>query len=151
MIMEFPVDADQICFGHRSRKAARSVTRYFNERLRPIDIQITQLSILIVLSSTDGLSVAALAERLDLEASALLRNLKLLEERGLVAGDGGRGRNGRRTRLTKAARTLLSAAAPLWTRAQADLSAALGEEANQARQTLLNLEEAALHLSGESR
>ncbi len=50
-------------------------------------------------------SVAAMAEEVGVEPSALLRNLKLLEARGLVAGEGGRGRGGRRLAVTPQAPT----------------------------------------------
>ena len=77
------------CFGHRSRKAARAVTRAFNQRLKPFGLNISQYVLLGVIARGEHGSVAAMAEEVGVEPSALLRNLKLLESRGLVAGDRG--------------------------------------------------------------
>ena len=89
-----------LCFGHRSRKAARAVTRMFNQRLRPMGLNISQYVLLGVIAAGRTGSVAQMADEVGVESSALLRNLKLLEAKGLVASAGGRGRNGRRLTLT---------------------------------------------------
>jgi DNA-binding MarR family transcriptional regulator len=146
--MVFPSDAKLVCFGHRARMAARAVTRAYNSHLRPLNLQITQLSLLLAIEQDDTASIAVLADRLDLEASAVLRNLKILERRGLVANDGGRGRRGRRSSLTAQGKAMLAAAAPLWERAQSELTKGLNGRAEKTRTTLVNLESAALRMEG---
>lgn len=149
--MAFPDDVELVCFGHRARMAARAVTRVYNSHLRPLNLQITQLSLLIAIEQDDATSMAALADRLDLEASAVLRNLKILERRGLVANDGGRGRHGRRSGLTAQGKTILAVAAPLWERAQGELTKGLKGRAEKTRAALINLESAALRMEGSRR
>lgn len=146
MIMSLPADMSRLCFGHRSRMTARAVTRAFNARLRPLDVTITQYILLGTLTQAPDLSVAALADRLDLEPSALSRNLRLLEDRGLITSQGGRGPRGRRHTVTGAGLALLSAGVPIWTRIQADLAAALDGRADAVRDSLAALEDAALSL-----
>jgi DNA-binding MarR family transcriptional regulator len=148
--MTFPSNVDLICLGHRTRMAARAVTRAFNAHLRPLNLQITQLALLIAIEQDDTTSSAALAERLDIESSAVLRNLQILERRGLVTNDGGRGRRGRRSTLTAGGRRLLESAAPLWARAQNELSQELNGRAEETRATLVSLEDAALRMVGAS-
>jgi DNA-binding MarR family transcriptional regulator len=139
-------DAFLLCFGHRSRKAARAVTRALNQRLRPLDLQITQFILLGAVARQGDRSIASLAEEVCVEPSALLRNLKVLEDRGLVASLGGRGRAGRKLHLTASGQALVQHAMPIWRRAQDDLAAALGAEAQQTREALVRLERAALRL-----
>jgi DNA-binding MarR family transcriptional regulator len=146
MMVFLPADMAKICFGHRSRMTARAVTRAFNARLRPLNLQITQYTLLAAISMDGDRPIAALADELDLEPSTLQRNLKLLESRGLLTIDGGRGRNGRRHRITPAGFALLEAGVPIWTRIQADFASILGGRAEQTRAALAALERAALRL-----
>ena len=146
-----PEDMARFCFGHRSRKAARAVTRAFNLRLRPLNLQISQFILLGAVARGDDRSVAALAEEVGVEPSAALRNLRVLEERGLVSNSGGRGRGGRKLRVTEAGRALIAASLPHWTRAQDDLAALLEGQADETRAALVRLEQAALALERSER
>lgn len=141
-----PDDMSLFCFGHRSRKAARAVTRAFNQRLRPLNLQITQFILLGAITRSGDRSIAALAEEVGVESSAVLRNLRVLEERGLVINDGGRGRTGGRLQATRAGRLLIRRSLPAWRQAQADLAALLDGRADETREALLRLERAALTL-----
>ena len=141
-----PDDMAKICFGHRSRMTARAVTRAFNTRLRPLNLQITQYTLLAAISMDGDRSIAALADALDLEPSTLQRNLKLLENRALLTLKGGQGRKGRRLAITPAGLALLEAGVPIWTKIQADFAAILGGRAEQTRAALAALERAALRL-----
>jgi len=134
------------CFGHRSRKAARAVTRAFNQRLKPLNLQITQFILLGAIAREGDRSIAALADDVGVEPSAVLRNLRILEERGLVSNLGGRGRGGRKLRMTEAGRALIAGSMPAWRQAQADLAALLEGRADETREALVRLERAALAL-----
>lgn len=144
-------DMARFCFGHRSRKAARAVTRAFNQRLRPLNLQITQFILLAAVARADDLSVATLAEEVGVEPSAALRNLRLLEARGLVSNTGGRGRTGRKLRVTPLGRDLIADSMPLWTKTQNDLAALLDGQADETRAALLRLERAAMTLEQSER
>ncbi|KRB40366.1 MAG: MarR family transcriptional regulator [Pseudomonadota bacterium] len=144
-------EMDAFCFGHRSRKAARAVTRAFNLRLRPLNLNIAQFILLGVVARGEDRSVAAVADEVDVEPSALLRNLKLLEERGLIAITGGRGRRGRRIAITQAGLNLITSGVPIWVKAQSDLARALGGSADTTRAALVDLEQAALALENAER
>lgn len=144
-------DLAWFCFGHRSRKAARAVTRAFNLRLRPFNLQISQYILLGAIARSEDRSIAALAEEVGVEPSAVLRNLKVLEERGLVSNMGGRGRAGRKLRVTPQGHELIEASLPHWAKAQADLAALLEGQADETREALLRLERAALALEHSER
>lgn len=149
--MPAPDDMLWFCFGHRSRKAARAVTRAFNLRLKPLGLNISQYVLLGVIARDEHRSIAAMAEEVGVEPSALVRNLKLLEARGLVAGEGGRGRGGRQLAVTPAGADLINMTIPAWRQAQADLAAQLDGDADETRQALVRLERAALALERAER
>lgn len=140
-----------ICFGHRSRKAARAVTRAFNLRLKPFGLNISQYILLGAISRGEEQSIASLADEVGVEPSALLRNLKLLQTRGLVDSEGGRGRRGRRITITPAGLDLIAASIPSWIKAQRDLAHALAGSADATRAALADLEQAALALEKSER
>ena len=139
------------CFGHRSRKTARAVTRTFNQRLKPFGLNISQYVLLGVIARGEHRSIAAMAEEVGVEPSALVRNLRLLEARGLVAGEGGRGRGGRQLAVTPQGADLIEQTIPAWRRAQADLAARLEGDPDETRQALVRLEHAALALERAER
>ena len=149
--MPAPDDMLWFCFGHRSRKAARAVTRAFNLRLKTFGLNISQYVLLGVIARGEHRTIAAMAEEVGVEPSALVRNLRLLEDRGLVAGEGGRGRGGRQLAITSAGADLIMTTIPAWRQAQADLAELLEGDADETRQALVRLERAALALGRAER
>lgn len=132
------------CLGIASRGAARAATRAFDVHLDGLELQATQFPILVMVRLHGAEGIAMLAERLDLDASALTRNVQILERRGLVRAEGGRGRGGKRLTLTADGAALLERAAERWQTAQAAIVAEMGaEEATTLRRLLASLEVAA--------
>jgi DNA-binding MarR family transcriptional regulator len=126
--------ADQ-CLCFRARRVSRALTRMYDEALRPLGIQATQLTLLnaIALSGEEGGPMSATAELLAMDGTTLSRNLHPLEKAGLVRV--GRDLADRRVRialLTPAGRRLIEQALPRWKRAHRQVVAALG--AAQARE-----------------
>lgn len=105
------------CFCLGSRMTARAVTRAYNEVLAPLDLEVTEFTLLGVVARGRGGSITELAERLAYERTTLVRNFKRLVERGLIERDGDRGR-AVNYRLTPAGRALLDHAVPIWQAAQ---------------------------------
>ena len=112
------------CFCLQARMAARAITRQYNAALAPAGLEITEFSLLAALRSIEGESIADLAEQLAFERTTLVRNLKRLEERGLVMQTSLGGRAVWYA-LTTEGRALLRRGAPLWRKAQADVRSAL--------------------------
>jgi DNA-binding MarR family transcriptional regulator len=108
------------------RKLTRRVTQAYDRVLAGAGLTITQYSLLAHLGRGEGASVSALAARLGMDRTTLVRNLKPLEAAGWVRY--GERRAGKRAalELSVAGRARLRAAAPLWERAQSDLDALLG-------------------------
>ena len=108
------------------RKLTRRVTQAYDRVLAEAGLTITQYSLLAHLARGEGASVSALAARMGMDRTTLVRNLKPLEAAGWVRY--GERRAGKRAalELSAAGRARLRAAAPLWERAQNDLEALLG-------------------------
>lgn len=130
------------CFALQTRMAARALTRRYDRALRPLGLGSPQFGILSAVALSLDMSETALADRLGLERTTLVRNLKLLERKGWVEPVGGAGR-GLRHRLTEDGRAALEAARPVWAAVQAEVEAALGPETQAVRGSLRALRRAA--------
>jgi DNA-binding MarR family transcriptional regulator len=106
---------DCICFN--LRKAARAVSRIFDEELARVDLKNTQFSLLANLAALSPVAVTELAERVVMDRTTLSRNLVPLERDGLLRVDPGEDRRQRVVSLTTAGARKLRSAMPLWERA----------------------------------
>lgn len=111
------------------RRAARAVTRLYNQELRAERIEITQFTLLMALQRTGDVSQGRLGQVLALDSTSLTRMLKPLEKRGWVREREGEDRRFRIIGLTAAGRAKLEHGLPHWKRAQERLQGALGERA----------------------
>ena len=116
--MKQPLGIDQcVCFA--SRRAARQITRFYDAHLEPAGMRITQFLTLAALSQAGSVAVNALAERLDIERTAMGKMLGFLERDGLITihpspVDG----RSRLVGLTQEGRRRHAEASPLWLEAQ---------------------------------
>lgn len=115
------------CTGHGLRKAARALSRLYDEALAPAGVRGTQFDLLVALSLAQGAPVARVAEELGLDRTTLTRNLGPLERDGLVESVPDDDRRVRRLRLTERGHDVLADALPRWERAQHKVVAALGK------------------------
>ena len=113
-----PLGIDQ-CNCFTMRKANRQLSRFYDAHLEPAGLRITQFLTLAALNEVGSAAVNALAERLDIERTAMGKMVGFLERDGLVRihaspTDG----RSRLAELTAAGRRLHDKAAPLWQDAQ---------------------------------
>jgi DNA-binding MarR family transcriptional regulator len=113
-----PLGIDQ-CNCSAVRKASRQITRLYDSHLEPVGLRITQFLTLAALGEADGATINVLAERLDIERTAMGKMIGFLERDGFVtskpsASDG----RVRIVQLTEEGRQLHKKAEPLWERAQ---------------------------------
>ncbi|GLO57033.1 MarR family transcriptional regulator [Pseudomonas kermanshahensis] len=114
------------CICTHLRRAARGVSRHYDEALAGFGINVAQFSLLRHLQRLDRPSITTLAEAMGLERSTLGRNLRVLEADGLVALADGDDQRNRVVLLTDAGKALLQAAYPAWEQAQGLLVERLG-------------------------
>ncbi|MPV57475.1 MarR family transcriptional regulator [Burkholderia sp. HI2761] len=123
-----PIGVDQ-CNCFTVRKAARQISRLYDAYLQPSGLRITQFLILATLNERQSASVNVLAERLDIERTAMGKMIGFLERDGFVrvrpsAEDG----RIRLVELTPDGTKLFEQAAPLWHEAQHQFSVLNGTE-----------------------
>ena len=139
-------EAMDACACFNFRKAARAVTKLFDETLAPSGLRSTQLVILLnvaasqppVESEEPPATVIQLAREMVMDRSTLARNLKPLAKQRLIKITPGQDRRTRVVRLTARGRKVLAGAVPLWERAQQRFIEQVG--AKRWQSTLKNLQ-----------
>lgn len=129
------------CPGIRIRQAARLLTRVYDECLRPLGIQESQLAVLVAVArfGDAGAGLGALAGALVLDRTTLTRNVAPLERAGLLrVARSAKDARARVVVLTRAGQRMLEAAYPAWEEAQRRLRRALGAERLGALRAHLN-------------
>ncbi|WP_321802947.1 MarR family transcriptional regulator [Burkholderia sp. BCC1988] len=123
-----PLGIDQCnCFA--VRKASRQISRLYDSHLEPSGLRITQFLTLAALHEVGSTPVNALAERLDIERTAMGKMVGFLERDGFVTirpspTDG----RSRLVELTEEGRRLHDRASPLWQAAQREFERLNGAE-----------------------
>ncbi len=115
------------CACFNIRKAAREVTRFYDEMLAPSGIKATQFTMLGAVSISGAARMSELSDMLALDKTTLTRNLKPLEADGLIAIAAGADRRERIVSLTGAGTAALERALPNWREAQRRVAEDLGE------------------------
>jgi len=115
------------CLWQRTRAAARAITRYYDDELRPTGLRATQLGVLVGIAAKGELSISALSDELGMDRTTLTRNLRPLQERSLVALSPEGRHRARLVRLTPAGERSLAEAVTHWERAQSAMERRLGE------------------------
>ncbi|AZL67479.1 MULTISPECIES: MarR family winged helix-turn-helix transcriptional regulator [Pseudomonas] len=115
------------CICTHLRRAARGVSRHYDEALAGFGINVAQFSLLRHVQRLDRPSITSLAEAMGLERSTLGRNLRVLEAEGLVCLADGDDQRNRLVLLSEAGKARLEAAHPAWQQAQQQLVEQLGE------------------------
>jgi DNA-binding MarR family transcriptional regulator len=116
------------CTCNNLRKAARAVTQYYDEALRPSGIRATQFSLLSAIKEFGTVSIGVLAEESVMDRTTLTRNLKLLEDEGLITVAPGKDARVREVSLTPQAHERLAAATRYWRKAQAHMASTMGTD-----------------------
>ncbi len=125
------------CAGRNLRVAARAVTRYYDDVMRPSGLRVGQFSLLAIIKRSQPVTVTRLAELSAMDRTTLTRNLKPLEKDGLIDIRIGADKRVREIIITKKGKLALRHALPLWAQAQNHLTEGLGEV--QLRQLLAAL------------
>ena len=125
------------CLAYASRRAARAVTNVFNARMAPLELNVAQFGLLAAVAKMPGSTLSAIGEAMLLDESTMARNFIVLERRGLVEAEGGRGRSGKQVSLTPAGEKLHAEAARIWRRTNQRLAAEMESSEVAAGRTFL--------------
>ena len=111
------------CAGLNSRRAARRITQFLENRMAGSGLSLAQFGLMAHVAAASDDTLGALVERTGLDQTTLSRNLRALEREGLVEiavveTDLRR----RSVWLTETGARRLEAALPMWRRAHASLA-----------------------------
>jgi DNA-binding MarR family transcriptional regulator len=120
---------DVACWCTNFRRAALALTARYDEALAPHGLKVTQFSLLRAVQRRGRANLTELSGATGLDRSTLGRNLRRLEESGLVLLAPGDDHRDRVVALTRRGRTRVEAAALRWAELQASIDATLGEDA----------------------
>jgi DNA-binding MarR family transcriptional regulator len=122
------------CLCLHAQRAARALSRRFDETFRPLGLTSGQFSLLNALNRPAPPTLGQVAAVLAMDRSTVTANLKPLERSGLatVSVDP-EDRRGRRAGRTEAGRALLARATPVWVEEHARVEADLAVDAEALR------------------
>jgi DNA-binding MarR family transcriptional regulator len=122
----------ETCPGALSRLAARRISQFLDRELAPTGISAAQIALMAQIAAAEDDTLGALAARSGLEQSTLSRNLRTLENAGLIEIAAVESDLRRRSAwLTETGARRLESAIPLWRKAQARLAAAIAPALTQ--------------------
>lgn len=122
------IEMGKSCVCFITRKAARCITQFYDEMLRPVGLRSTQLILLNSIRILGPVSIKRLAKAVVMDRSALVRNLKPLDKQGLIRIEHGEDLRERVVTLTELGLEKATEAFPLWERAQVEIQKKLGRE-----------------------
>ena len=118
------------CYCATIKRAEQKITTLYNRYLERAGITRGQYALLVNIQNHPGISVSGLAERMTLERTTLVRNLKPLESRRLIRDTAQSGRS-RSLELTEEGKEILETAVSLWQQAQQEFERQMGKERAQ--------------------
>lgn len=105
------------------RRAARAVSRRYDEAFRDLGLTSGQFSVLVAIAEGRGQGMVSLAEALGMDRTTLTAALKPLQRDGLVAAhEDEADRRSRHHRLTRRGRRILEDATTAWVGVQRALA-----------------------------
>jgi DNA-binding MarR family transcriptional regulator len=126
------------CLAVRIRLLNRTITRLYDDGLRPHGVTIAQLNLLASIANLQPVPSGKLADALSMEISTLSRNVALMEREGWVDVLPAARGNGRVLSLTAAGAAKLDELKPSWSKAQKEAAALLGPDATRSIKDLVD-------------
>lgn len=122
------IEITQQCTCSNLRKATRALTLMYDQALRPSGLRTTQSLLLAQIQVSAPITKKPLARKMLMHRTALARNLKLLEQKGLIKIEPGHDRRERIVGLTIRGQESLKRAYPFWQHAQCKVANHCGKK-----------------------
>ena len=119
-------DIDGCCNCLAARQASRYLTAVYDQALSPVELRITQFSILYRLAKNGPMAIGELDNEIAMDRTTLASNLKPLERDGLVMIGPGADRRAKKAAITKAGIVRYRKALPLWNEVQTKFEGTYG-------------------------
>src|SRR5437763_5924107 len=129
----------------RLRMLNRVITNIYDNALRPLDLKVSQMNVLVAAAKMGTVRPSEVCEYLHLDVSTLSRNVERMKARGwleIVPDEDGRSQP---FQLTNQGRKLLEKAVPAWSEAQQEVTKVLGDRfVGQLNQAMKRVSQGAL-------
>lgn len=109
----------QECVARRLRQVNRTITRLYDEALRPHGLTVNQLNILAVIISERQIQPGRLGQSLGMEKSTVSRTIDRMEKKGWLKVAQGKDSRTQLLTVTQKGRQLLLSVTPVWDNLQA--------------------------------
>lgn len=125
---EKAAEMGRACLCFNIRKTTRLLTAYYDRIISASGLKATQLSMLMTVLLQDQASLSKLAKMMGVDRTTLSRNMRLLEQKGLIIVSAGEDRREQCISITDKGRDAIDQAVPLWEKAQSEVMERFGEE-----------------------
>ena len=115
------------CASFNFRRAARAVTKLYDEALQPSGIRSTQFAILTSVRKAQPVSIGQLGQTLVIDPTTLTRSLRLLQKEGFLAVSKRAEKRQRFVSVTSKGEEALARAIPVWRGIQARFVNTIGD------------------------
>jgi DNA-binding MarR family transcriptional regulator len=116
------------CVAVRVRLLNRVITSLYDDALRPLELKVSQMNILVVAAQLGVAQPSQVCRFLQMDLSTLSRNLERMRARGWIETVPDRDARVHPFRVTDPGRKLIQQTYPAWQKAQQKASAMLGAE-----------------------
>ena len=116
------------CVCGNLRKASRLISQIYDEFLKPSGLKATQYALLMTIKGFGRVTISKLAKWIIMDRTTVTRNLKLLENKGLVNTESGEDKRERVVTITDKGIDALMSAYPLWEEAQHYVAESIGKD-----------------------
>ncbi|PZO20017.1 MAG: MarR family transcriptional regulator [Leptolyngbya foveolarum] len=118
---EIAEQMSQECVARRLRQVNRTITRLYDEALRPHGLTVNQLNILAVIISEKQIQPGQLGRSLGMEKSTVSRTIDRMENKGWLKIAPGKDSRTQVLSVTQKGRQLLLTVTPIWDNLQAGI------------------------------
>src|SRR5437762_4980277 len=115
------------CVAVRLRMLNRVITNIYDDALRPLDLKVSQMNILVAAAKMGTARPLEVCEYLHLDVSTLSRNVERMKARGWVEVVPDKDGRSQPFELTSKGRKLLEQAVPAWSEAQQQITRIFGD------------------------
>ena len=127
------------CYLHRIRLLSRTLTKIYDDALKPINLKVTQMNLMGVVTKLGPITPQDMSEKLGMEKSTLSRNIDRLIMNGWIEHVAGKNNRSHQLKITGKGRTIMKNALKYWRQAQKRAEKILGSEGSLAVMTAGNL------------
>lgn len=126
-----------ICNCVNLRRASQAITEIYDRFLASSGLKISQYLLLKHVNCLGPVSVSRLALEIRLDRTTIVRNLKPMEDKGLIKDEAKKGTRNRKLMLTDKGLEIFEVVEPLWVEAQKFIEQKLGKDDINTLTTLL--------------